>query len=116
MECSKHGSTIFILEGRGSYRCRRCRMERVSEWRRRIKRLIVEEAGGSCRICGYGACTAALQFHHVDPAAKSFALSDKGLARGIDKIRAEAAKCVLLCANCHAEVEAGFRVLPSHAH
>jgi len=26
-------------------------------------------------------------------------------------LRAEAAKCVLLCANCHAEVEAGYTKL-----
>lgn len=33
--------------------------------------------------------------------------------KGIDKYRAEARKCVLLCANCHGEVEAG--VVPSPA-
>src|SRR3954468_10246766 len=25
--CSRHGSTIFVLEGRGSYRCRQCRVQ-----------------------------------------------------------------------------------------
>jgi hypothetical protein len=29
-----------------------------------------------------------------------------------EKARAEAQKCVLLCANCHAEVEAGVLGLP----
>jgi hypothetical protein len=38
-------------------------------------------------------------------------LSHDGVARNIRLARAEAAKCVLLCANCHAEVEVGFRVL-----
>ena len=111
MSCARHGTTEFVLEGRGRYRCRRCRQEQVAAWRRRVKRLLVEEAGGCCRACGYSDCVAALQFHHVDPAQKSFALSHRGLARALADVRAEAAKCVLLCANCHAEVEAGYRRL-----
>ncbi|HVP02814.1 MAG TPA: hypothetical protein VMT10_09610 [Solirubrobacteraceae bacterium] len=31
-------------------------------------------------------------------------------------MRAEARKCVLLCANCHAEVEAGETALPALAY
>jgi hypothetical protein len=109
MRCRRHGLTSFRLEGRGSYRCRRCRQERVSEWRRRVKRVLVEEAGGRCRLCGYDSCMAALQFHHLEPDAKSFALSRQGVTRSIAEARSEATKCVLLCANCHAEVEAGYR-------
>lgn len=106
--CRKHGGTKFGLEGRGYYRCLLCRQERVSEWRRRIKRTLITEAGGSCHLCGYDRCAAALQFHHVDPEEKSFALAHDGVARSIARARDEAAKCVLLCANCHAEVEVGF--------
>jgi hypothetical protein len=36
----------------------------------------------------------------------------RGITRAIAKLREEAAKCVLLCATCHAEVEAGFVSLP----
>ena len=43
----------------------------------------------------------------MDPATKAFALSSEGVTRSLDSAREEAAKCVLLCANCHAEVEAG---------
>jgi transposase len=110
-QCGRHGLTKFRLEGRGYYRCLRCRQERVSEWRRRVKRTLIQEAGGRCRVCGYDQCAAALQFHHVDPAEKSFELSHNGVARNSALARAEAAKCVLLCANCHAEVEAGYTAL-----
>jgi len=106
-ECPRHGQTDFILEGRGSYRCRRCRSECVSRWRRRLKRTLIDEAGGRCAICGYDRHPNALQFHHLDPAVKAFALSQEGITRSLAAARAEAAKCVLLCANCHAEVEAG---------
>jgi hypothetical protein len=111
MVCTRHGRTTFRLEGRGYYRCKRCRQERVSEWRRNVKRRLVREAGGACRLCGYDRCPAALQFHHLDPGAKSFALSREGVTRSLAEALAEARKCVLLCANCHAEVEAGYRKL-----
>jgi hypothetical protein len=70
---------------------------------------LVEEAGGACRACGYDRHPSALQFHHLDRDGKRFALSQQGVARSLERARAEARKCVLLCANCHAEVEAGVR-------
>jgi hypothetical protein len=63
-------------------------------------------------LCGYDRCSAALTFHHVDPSTKKFGIAAGGLARALSKLREEAAKCVLLCANCHAEVEAGISSLP----
>jgi transposase len=111
MDCARHGRSEFRLEGRGYYRCKRCRLERVSAWRRRVKRLLVAEAGGACKLCGYDRCAAAMQFHHLEPERKSFALSREGVTRSLAEARAEAAKCILLCANCHAEVEGGYREL-----
>ncbi len=70
------------------------------------------EAGGGCAACGYDRHLGALEFHHVDPATKRFGLGNEGVTRSIAAMRSEAAKCVLLCANCHAEVEAGFITIP----
>ena len=78
----------------------------------RVKEVLVEEAGGACHLCGYDRNVGALHFHHVDPDAKAFGPAQHGEARSIARSRAEAAKCVLLCANCHAEVEAGIAQLP----
>jgi hypothetical protein len=112
--CSTHGEVEFVQRGdTGSWRCVPCRAAAVTERRRRVKAILIEEAGGACAACGYDACAAALQFHHRDPAAKQFALSAKGVARSLARARAEASKCVLLCANCHAEVEAGVRTIPA---
>jgi hypothetical protein len=96
----------------GGFRCARCEADRVVAWRRKVKQILVAEAGGACLLCGYAQCPAALQFHHLDPTAKSFALSREGVTRSLARAREEAAKCALLCANCHAEVEAGFVELP----
>jgi hypothetical protein len=87
-------------------------VEAVSDRRRRVKEILVDEAGGRCAACGYSDCVAVLQFHHLDPATKRFGLGREGVTRSIEKARAEARKCVLPCANCHAEVELGVRVLP----
>lgn len=111
--CAEHGVTEFWLEGRGYYRCKRCRMERVSRRRRRIKLILVAEAGGRCAVCGYDRCVAALHFHHVDPSTKRFHLSMQGATRSLTAARAEMEKCALLCANCHAEVESGLAKLPA---
>ena len=78
--------------------------------RRKVKRTLVEEAGGACRVCGYDRCITALEFHHLEPADKQFNLSHRS-ARSMTSSRAEAQKCVLLCANCHSEVEAGMLAL-----
>ena len=110
--CRHHGETEHVLE-RARHRCMRCRAEQVSEHRRRIKRTLIEEAGGECVVCGYSRCDAALQFHHVDAATKAFHLSFRGVTRSWATVRAEAAKCALLCATCHAEIEAGFTTLAS---
>jgi transposase-like protein len=108
MECPRHGLTEFWLESRGIYRCLRCRSEAVSRRRRKLKEILVREAGGRCGICGYDRWVGALQFHHRDGQKKEFGLADRGLTRSLDVVRREAAKCILLCANCHSEVEAGI--------
>lgn len=107
--CRTHGPTQFARVGSAAhYRCKRCRAEAVARRRRRVKEILVAEAGGCCRLCGYGRSLAALHFHHVDPATKAFGIAKGGFSRSLDKARAEAQKCVLLCSNCHAEVEAGL--------
>jgi transposase len=111
-ECPRHGQTEFALEGRGYYRCKRCRAEGIAEHRRRLKVLLVSESGGRCRICGYDRCTAALEFHHLDPAEKSHGISARGLTLSVEAARREVAKCILLCSNCHVEVENGMTELP----
>jgi hypothetical protein len=106
--CPKHGPTEFWLEQRGIYRCLRCRSEAVSRRRKKVKAILVAEAGGRCVLCGYDRCIAALHFHHRDAATKKFGVSERGMTRALDVVRAEAAKCALVCSNCHAELEAGM--------
>ena len=110
--CRVHGSTTFLIENSGRSRCRQCRQDAVSRRRRKAKAQLVEEAGGHCAICGYDKYLGALQFHHLDPSQKEFGLGLSGATRSMERARREAAKCALLCANCHAEVEAGVAHVP----
>jgi hypothetical protein len=73
--------------------------------------MLVQEAGGRCVVCGYDRYLGALEFHHRDPAQKSFHLGLGWLTRSLEKMRAEAAKCALVCSNCHAEIEGGIVTL-----
>lgn len=112
LDCMVHGPTRHVRRKDGGLRCLACRSDAVSERRRRVKAVLVAEAGGACVLCGYADSIAALHFHHLDPKTKSFAVAGAGITRSLDASRAEAAKCVLLCACCHAEVEHGVKRLP----
>lgn len=113
MWCRHHGDTEFFLEGRGYYRCLKCRSDAVARRRRKVKELLVREAGGCCSICGYERCLGALEFHHLDRSQKRLEINAKGVALALETLRKEAQKCVLLCANCHAEVERGVATVPA---
>lgn len=87
----------------------------MSRRQQKIKRTLVAEAGGCCAICGYDRCLVNLHFHHLDPAAKSFAMS-MATGKALAAYREEARKCVLVCANCHGELGAGIVALPPAGH
>src|SRR5690554_6294020 len=70
----------------------------------RRKLELIDEAGGRCTRCGYRRNAAALTWHHLEPSDKRFNLDVRALSNRCETdIRTELAKCVLLCANCHAE-------------
>jgi hypothetical protein len=66
------------------------------------KQKAVHILGGQCQKCGYAACIAALDFHHVNPKEKDATLKDMW-SRNWNIIIAEIKKCKLLCSNCHRE-------------
>jgi hypothetical protein len=69
------------------------------------KKQLVKHFGGKCVKCGYDRNFGALQFHHQNPKEKEFTLSNRDLgAKSWADILQEAHKCLLLCANCHAEL------------
>ena len=79
----------------------------VTERRRKLKQMLVEHKGGVCAVCGYKKYIGAFDLHHLDHSQKEFGLSVRGLTRSWEKLRAEADKCILVCANCHREIHGG---------
>jgi hypothetical protein len=85
-----------IAEANRNYR------ERKMQWIRKLKLKC------GCSQCGYNKYHGALHFHHLDKNTKLFQLTAYEAPRhSMSKIMAEIAKCVVLCANCHAEVHGG---------
>ncbi|MHC4264307.1 MAG: hypothetical protein ACYSUK_00020 [Planctomycetota bacterium] len=65
-----------------------------------------EEKG--CCVCGYNTTRYSLHFHHINPSEKLKAINKLTAKSSLDTLTSELNKCVLLCANCHGEVEAGI--------
>ena len=65
----------------------------------RIKAELLACRDGRCEDCGYDRSIWALEFHHRDSRDKQFALG--GFLGSLARARTEAAKCFLICANCH---------------
>lgn len=78
----------------------------VINWKKDKKKKLIEYKGGECENCGYNRCEQALDFHHRDPKKKDFDIGSNSYS--FDKMKKEADKCALLCANCHREVHAGL--------
>lgn len=116
LECSPYGAhntkpvldvSDLTLEARQARR--RAQLVRATQRRReKVMKMAVDYKGGACLLCGYNKCSRALEFHHVNPEEKLFSISRDGNTRSWEKVKAELDKCVLLCANCHREVEAGI--------
>jgi len=110
-ECKKHGLVKHFARQDGSWRCGKCASKWVTDSRIKKKTELVKTFGGKCKICGYNRYIGALDFHHLDPSKKKFSLSVKGLCYSWKIILQEAKKCVILCKNCHTEVENGIKKL-----
>ncbi len=77
------------------------RAGQMTTWTNKIK----EENGNACVICGYSKNTSGLHFHHVNPVEKSGRVTKYYFEH---EARDEAKKCIITCANCHAEIHSGI--------
>jgi hypothetical protein len=84
----------------------------VTEHRRAVLVLIEEAKQSPCTDCGVRYPKCVMQFDHVDPAKKLFSVAEAvGLLPRLEMLKAEIAKCELVCANCHAIRTAKQRAL-----
>lgn len=103
--CEIHGLTKYYLGHDNYYKCRLCVQAIQKDNCRRKKRKLIELLGGKCQLCGYNFCEYALEFHHIDRNKKEMEISKAIANTTFAKCLKEANKTILLCANCHREVE-----------
>jgi hypothetical protein len=101
---NKTSEVASIVKGKAYRRlkCRYCKKSRQNERRQEHYVWITEyKKTVCCSRCGF-ADYRALDFHHLNPLEKDFAVADL-ISRGasLNKIKKEIEKCVILCANCH---------------
>lgn len=69
---------------------------------RKVK--LILRLGSTCRHCGLGyngSNGAAFELHHIEPSKKLFTVGGELGNKPFAVLKAEADKCILLCANCH---------------
>lgn len=63
-----------------------------------------------CLLCNYNKCADALHWHHLNPHDKEkkimYRLKKEGSS--VETYFREIKKCILVCANCHAEIHNGM--------
>jgi hypothetical protein len=99
--CHVEGESNFYKTMR--WYCKKCWNIKTARRTKDNVRVLKEEYGGKCSKCGYDKCMDALQFHHLDPSKKEFSLGQKRQFT-LSVLRKELEKCILVCANCHAEI------------
>jgi len=84
----------------------RCNSCYVREHRQKLKDEAITLKGGKCVMCGYNRCRMSLDFHHLNPDEKEFSISGNNASR--KRVLKELKKCILVCRNCHGEIESGL--------
>ena len=80
----------------------------------RNRQIIRDYKSSGCVICLYNNCMRALHLHHVNENLKNPALTGICYASSVKarwstvRLADELQKCLVLCANCHAEVHDGL--------
>jgi len=83
--------------------CKQCNNQITYQKQKQMKVDAVAYKGGKCQLCNYNKYVGALDFHHLDPSKKDFAISElKSYSWEI--IQSELDKCICVCKNCHAEI------------
>lgn len=74
-----------------------------------IKETIRELKRDGCVLCGYNKCINALEFHHTEKNKEGIVSKMKSVV----SVLREAAKCIVVCANCHREIHSGSLEVPT---
>ena len=105
---------VYLPKTRSEEERKKSGVQQVILWRQRAKMKLVEYKGGKCEKCGYNKCIDALEFHHLDPNEKDFTIGGKSWS--FNRLKSEADKCILVCANCHREIHFELKSTSTEPH
>lgn len=80
--------------------------EYARKHRKQVNEIIEAAKSAGCLFCREQE-PICLDFHHINPANKEFAVGGARMM-ATKRVIAEIAKCVVLCANCHRKLHAGL--------
>lgn len=66
----------------------------------RLRSFVTAMKGVGCCKCPEND-PACLDYHHVDPSKKDFAMGTRVTSRGFSSLFLESSKCAVVCSNCH---------------
>jgi len=73
---------------------------RVRKYMAKKKQILQDAKSGGCTICGEKRLVC-LDFHHPNNDKSEHHIANMVWFCGIEKLKAEIAKCVVVCSNCH---------------
>lgn len=73
---------------------------KARKWEATIKSFILEAKRAPCVDCDGSFAPCVMDFDHLPGNEKEFGVAE-GRSQGIERVKAEIAKCDLVCANCH---------------
>ena len=113
--CPKCGIKRHCEKRNAWRKCMKCHVNRPSnfsrkEWHKqnklKTKQWAMDYKGGKCVRCGVSDLPLpCYQFHHIDRNVKEYNPGRLIVGKPNDKLKKELAKCILVCANCHAIIE-----------
>lgn len=107
-DCLRCGAPVERNSRRALYCSRSCAVvqgnQRINADHR--SRIALHKGASGCVVCGLREPSYVLDLHHLDAAGKWRAFGGS-LTHKWERLEAELAKCVVLCANHHRMVEAG---------
>lgn len=105
MKCNKCGRRYkYYYKDKKGHTLKFCNSCNVNNRRFERKLKAIKYKGGGCAKCGYNVSPYALDFHHINRLDKTINISGSH-CRSWNFVKKELDKCILLCANCHREIE-----------
>lgn len=103
--CSAKRSKVYYQENKQHHKA-------TTSQNRKVYRKKISTYLNAIKACGCCLCPektfCCLEFHHLDPSKKEYDIGRLAWDGSAEKLKAELAKCCVICSNCHRKLHAGM--------